>query len=143
METQSANAQNNWNTMNTTNKHSFEVCQRFYFDAAHRLNREIEIEGSRRIHGHTYIAEVVVRGEVNTKTGMVVDIGLIRLEIDKVRERLDHHYLDEVPDLGIPTLENLCVYIEKAMRNNRLQLSRVSVWRESLGDRCDMTVNTA
>ena len=140
METQPANAQNNWNTMNTTNKYSFEVCQRFYFDAAHRLNREIEIEGSRRIHGHTYIAEVVVRGGVNTKTGMVVDIGLIRLEIDKVRERLDHHYLDEVPDLGIPTLENLCVYIEKAMRNNGLQLSRVSVWRESLGDWCYMTV---
>jgi 6-pyruvoyltetrahydropterin/6-carboxytetrahydropterin synthase len=126
-----------------TNKHSFEVCQRFYFDAAHRLHREIEIEGSRRIHGHTYIAEVAVRDEVNTQTGMVVDIGLIRLEVAKVRELLDHHYLDEVPDLGIPTLENLCIYIEKTMRDNGLQLSRVSVWRESLGDRCDMTVNTA
>jgi 6-pyruvoyltetrahydropterin/6-carboxytetrahydropterin synthase len=129
--------------MNTTNKHAFEVCQRFYFDAAHRLHREIEIEGSRRIHGHTYIAEVAVRDEVNTQTGMVVDIGLIRLEVAKVRELLDHHYLDEVPDLGIPTLENLCIYIEKTMRDNGLQLSRVSVWRESLGDRCDMTVNTA
>jgi 6-pyruvoyltetrahydropterin/6-carboxytetrahydropterin synthase len=126
--------------MNTTNKHSFEVCQRFYFDAAHRLDREIEIEGSRRIHGHTYIAEVAVRDEVNTQTGMVVDIGLIRLEVAKVRELLDHHYLDEVPDLGIPTLENLCLYIEKTMRDNGLQLSRVSVWRESLGDRCDMQV---
>jgi 6-pyruvoyltetrahydropterin/6-carboxytetrahydropterin synthase len=127
--------------MNTTNKHSFEVCQRFYFDAAHRLNREIEIEGSRRIHGHTYIAEVAVRGEVNTDTGMVVDIGYIRLEVAKVRELIDHHYLDEVPGLGVPTLENLCIYIEKTMRTNGLQLSRVSIWRESLGDRCDMVVS--
>ncbi len=126
--------------MNTTNKHSFEVSQRFYFDAAHRLNREIEIEGSRRIHGHTYLAEVAVQGEININTGMVMDIGLIRLEVAKVRELLDHHYLDEVPNLGIPTLENLCIYIEKAMRDNGLQLSRVSVWRESLGDRCDMQV---
>jgi 6-pyruvoyltetrahydropterin/6-carboxytetrahydropterin synthase len=126
--------------MNTNHNHSFEVSQRFYFDAAHRLNREIEIEGSRRIHGHTYIAEVTVCGEVNIKTGMVIDIGLIRLEVAKIRELLDHHYLDEVPDLGNPTLENLCIYIEKAMRNNGLQLSRVSVWRESLGDRCDMQV---
>ena len=123
-------------TPNTT----FEVSQRFYFDAAHRLNREIEIEGSRRIHGHTYLAEVSVRGPVDTQTGMVIDIGLIRLEVAKVRELLDHHYLDEVPNLGIPTLENLCIYIEKAMRNNGLVLSRVSVWRESLGDRCDMAV---
>jgi 6-pyruvoyltetrahydropterin/6-carboxytetrahydropterin synthase len=126
--------------MNNKNNNSFEVCQRFYFDAAHRLQREIETTGSRRIHGHTYLAEVAVRGAVDTKTGMVMDIGLIRIEVAKVRELLDHHYLDEVPDLGIPTLENLCIYIEKTMRANGLQLSRVSVWRESLGDRCDMAV---
>ena len=119
---------------------SFEVSQRFYFDAAHSLKREIEAEGSRRIHGHTYLAEVSVRGAVNTKTGMVMDIGLIRVEVAKVRELLDHHLLDEVPNLGIPTLENLCIYIEKTMRENGLALSRVSVWRESLGDRCDMAV---
>lgn len=118
----------------------FEVCQRFYFDAAHSLKREIETEGSRRIHGHTYQAEVAVRGAINPTTGMVMDIGLIRLEVAKVRDLLDHHYLDEVPSLGHPTLENLCIYIEKTMRNNGLALSRVSVWRESLGDRCDMTV---
>jgi 6-pyruvoyltetrahydropterin/6-carboxytetrahydropterin synthase len=118
----------------------FEVCQRFYFDAAHSLKREIEAEGSRRIHGHTYQAEVVVRGAVHPSTDMVMDIGLIRLEIAKVRQLLDHHYLDEVTNLGHPTLENLCIYIEKTMRSNGLVLSRVSVWRESLGDRCDMTV---
>jgi 6-pyruvoyltetrahydropterin/6-carboxytetrahydropterin synthase len=126
--------------MNNKNNNTFEVCQRFYFDAAHSLKREIEAEGSRRIHGHTYHAEVAVRGALDTKTGMVMDIGLIRLEVARVRELLDHHLLDEVAGLGIPTLENLCIYIEKAMRDNGLQLSRVSVWRESLGDRCDMNI---
>jgi 6-pyruvoyltetrahydropterin/6-carboxytetrahydropterin synthase len=122
------------------NKNTFEVCQRFYFDAAHSLKREIEAEGSRRIHGHTYQAEISVRGALDTTTGMVMDIGLIRLEVAKVRELLDHHYLDEVTGLGFPTLENLCIFIEKAMQSNGLQLSRVSVWRESLGDRCDMNI---
>ena len=126
--------------MNNKNNNTFEVCQRFYFDAAHSLKREIEAEGSRRIHGHTYQAEVAVRGALDTKTGMVMDIGSIRIEVAKVRELLDHHLLDEVPNLGIPTLENLCIYIEKTMRENGLALSRVSVWRESLGDRCDMAV---
>ena len=128
--------------MNNKNNNSFEVCQRFYFDAAHSLKREIEAAGSRRIHGHTYKAEVAVRGAVDHKSGMVMDIGLIRLEVTKVRELLDHHYLDEVPNLGFPTLENLCIFIEKAMRDNGLKLSRVSVWRESLGDRCDMAVQS-
>ncbi len=128
--------------MNNKNNNTFEVCQRFYFDAAHRLKRDIEAEGSRRIHGHTYLAEVAVRGEININTGMVMDIGLIRIEVAKVRELLDHHYLDEVPNLGIPTLENLCIFIEKTMRAHGLALSRVSVWRESLGDRCDMVINS-
>ena len=120
---------------------SFEVCQRFYFDAAHHLNRKIEVEGSRRIHGHTYHAEVAVRGPVHPESGMVMDIGLIRVEVAKVRDLLDHHFLDEVPGLGIPTIENLCAFIEKTMRSNGLVLSRVSVWRDAVGDRCNMKIS--
>ena len=37
----------------------FTVHQRFFFDAAHTLERAIETESSRRIHGHTYYAEAV------------------------------------------------------------------------------------
>ncbi|MDI9334365.1 MAG: 6-carboxytetrahydropterin synthase [Cytophagales bacterium] len=117
---------------------NLEISQRFYFDAAHRLQREIETEGSRRIHGHTYHAEIAIRGAVNPATGMVMDLGLIRREIEKLRTRLDHHFLDEVPELGIPTLENLCVFIEKTMRGFGLSVTRVSVWRDALGDRCDL-----
>jgi 6-pyruvoyltetrahydropterin/6-carboxytetrahydropterin synthase len=117
---------------------TLEISQRFYFDAAHRLLREIEAEGSRRIHGHTYHAEVSVRGMANPATGMVMDLGLIRLEVEKIRAQLDHHFLDEVASLGIPTLENLCAFIANALQGYGLKLSRVSVWRESLGDRCDL-----
>ena len=115
-----------------------EISQKFFFDAAHRLLREIETEGSRRIHGHTYHAEVAVRGEPNPVTGMVMDLGLIRLEVEKVRALLDHHFLDEVAGLGIPTLENLCAFIATTMQGYGLTLARVSVWREALGDRCDL-----
>ena len=38
-----------------------ELSQRFYFESAHTLRRSIEAEGSRRVHGHTYEAEVTVR----------------------------------------------------------------------------------
>ncbi len=117
---------------------TLEISQRFYFDAAHRLLREIEAEGSRRIHGHTYHAEVSVRGTANPATGMVMDLGLIRLEVEKIRAQLDHHFLDEVAGLGIPTLENLCAFIAAKMQSQGLSLSRVSVWRQALGDRCDL-----
>lgn len=85
-----------------------ELSQRFHFDAAHTLRRTTETEGSLRIHGHTYEAEVTVAGVPDTQSGMVVDLAELRREIARVREMLDHRLLDEVPGLGPATLENLC-----------------------------------
>lgn len=116
----------------------FTVSQRFFFDAAHTLNREIETEGSRRIHGHTYHAEVWLAGPRDPKTGMVIDLGHLRQRLGEVRERLDHHMLDEVPDLGAPTLENLCLFIANALPDLGPQLTRVRVWRDAVGDACTL-----
>jgi len=60
----------------------FTISQRFFFDAAHTLKRHIEVEGSRRIHGHTYHAEVWLAGERDPATGMVIDLGLLRRRLD-------------------------------------------------------------
>ncbi|MDO8770185.1 MAG: 6-carboxytetrahydropterin synthase [Burkholderiaceae bacterium] len=116
----------------------FTVSQRFFFDAAHTLKREIEAEGSRRIHGHTYHAEVWLTGPLDPITGMVIDLGLLRQALGEVRERLDHHMLDEVPGLGPPTLENLCLFISNTLPDLRPRLARVRVWREALGDACTL-----
>ena len=117
----------------------FSVSQKFFFDAAHTLRREIETEGSLRIHGHTYYAEVTVSGQPETHNGMVVDLGLVRLQIDKLRPQLDHHLLDEVPGLGPATLENLCSFIWRSLEPSLPGLSQVRVWRDSIGDGCTLT----
>lgn len=112
------------------------VSQRFFFDAAHTLQREIEAEGSRRIHGHTYHAEVSLTGPLHPETGMVIDLGFLRQRLLAVREQLDHHLLDEVPAIGKPTLENLCLFIARELADMQPPPSRVRVWREALGDGC-------
>ena len=119
-----------------TDQALYTVSQRIFFDAAHTLQREIEAEGSRRIHGHTYFAEVFVQGPLHPDTGMVIDIGHLRVALAAVREQLDHHLLDEVPGLGKPTLENLCTFIARALDHLQPRPSRVRVWREALGDGC-------
>lgn len=117
----------------------FELSQSFYFESAHTLKRRVErneADGSRRVHGHTYTARVAVRGEPDPATGMVVDLAVLRAAIAAVRERLDHHFLDEVPELGVPTLEGLCAFIHRAVVQAVPQVVEVSVERKSSGDRC-------
>ena len=92
----------------------YELTQNFYFEAAHTLDRSIEVEPSRRIHGHTYHAEVAVRGMPDAR-GMVVDLGHLRRAIEPVRDALDHHLLDKVPGLSRPTIEGLCAYIAEQL----------------------------
>ena len=119
----------------------FELSQSFHFDAAHSLRRNAadvgadEAIGSRRMHGHSYRAEVTLRGNADPATGMLLDLGVLRAAIALLRERLDHHNLDEVDGLGTPTLENLCLFIHRALAHLP-GLSAVSVSRDSSGDRC-------
>jgi 6-pyruvoyltetrahydropterin/6-carboxytetrahydropterin synthase len=117
---------------------NYEISQRFYFDAAHTLKRSIDAAGSRRIHGHTYHCEVSLAGVPDANSGMVSDLGLLRAQLDDVREQLDHHYLDEVPKLGVPTLENLCTFIWQAVAPRFGNLSCVRVWRDGMGDACTL-----
>jgi len=48
----------------------YELSKEFRFDAAHTLDRAVDTESSRRIHGHSYRAEVVIRGRPDPKSGM-------------------------------------------------------------------------
>lgn len=117
---------------------TYAISQKFFFDAAHTLQREVEADSSRRIHGHTYHAEVTLSGWPDAQTGMVVDLGLVRRAIEHLRPQLDHRMLDEVPGLGPATLENLCAFIWRALAPVLPGLAAVRVWRESIGDTCTL-----
>ena len=118
----------------------YELSQKFYFEAAHTLDREIGKEGSKRIHGHTYHASVTVAGAPDPSAHMIVDLGYLQEKIAHVREKLDHRFLDEVPDLGPATLENLCKYIMTELRRSLDTIVRVTIERPASGDQCTLTL---
>jgi 6-pyruvoyltetrahydropterin/6-carboxytetrahydropterin synthase len=118
----------------------FELSQRFFFDAAHTLRREIDQGGSLRIHGHTYHAQVFVRGNPDPATGMILDLGLLNQVIERVRCELDHRFLDEITELGPATLESLCAFILRKVRETFPEVTRVRVERKAGGDACDLYV---
>jgi 6-pyruvoyltetrahydropterin/6-carboxytetrahydropterin synthase len=114
----------------------YELSQRFYFEAAHTLRRKIDAEGSLRIHGHTYHAEVTIAGTPDPASGMMMDLAFLRQEVEKVREKLDHHFLDEVPGLGPATLENLCAFIYNDLKAALPHIHCITIERPASGDTC-------
>jgi 6-pyruvoyltetrahydropterin/6-carboxytetrahydropterin synthase len=67
---------------------------------------------------------------------MVVDLGLFERALQDARDGLDHHFLDDVPDLGPATMENLSAWIWRRVSPVCAGLTRVTVFRDSSGDRC-------
>jgi 6-pyruvoyltetrahydropterin/6-carboxytetrahydropterin synthase len=116
----------------------YELSQKFFFEAAHTLDRELDAEGSRRIHGHTYQAQVTVRGMPHAHSAMILDLGDLNAHINRVRNQLDHHFLDDVPGLGPATLESLCAFIYRELLAMVPHVVRVRVERSATGDRCEL-----
>ncbi|HEX3984550.1 MAG TPA: 6-carboxytetrahydropterin synthase [Acidisoma sp.] len=114
----------------------FELTKQFRFDAAHTLERHIDTEPSRRIHGHSYRATVTVRGRPDPASGMIIDLGLFERALAEARDGLDHRLLDEVPGLGPATLENLSLWIWHQLADRCPGLCKVAVHRDSEGDSC-------
>lgn len=114
----------------------FELSKQFRFDAAHTLNRIIQTDSSRRIHGHSYRAEVTIRGNPDPATGMIVDLGILEASMEDARDALDHRFLDEINDLGPATMENLSRWIWDRLKPVVGNLFRVSVYRDSSGETC-------
>jgi 6-pyruvoyltetrahydropterin/6-carboxytetrahydropterin synthase len=114
----------------------FELSKEFRFDCAHTLERVVETEPSRRIHGHSYRAEVALRGAPDPATGMVMDLGLFERALESARDGLDHRFLDEINDLGPATMENLSAWIWRKLEPICPNLWRVTVRRDSDSGAC-------
>ena len=108
----------------------WELTKSFRFEAAHALTGTTLGEASMEIHGHSFRAEVTVRGTPDPATGMVLDLGLLDRSMANVRNTLDHKLLNKIEALGPPTLENLSRFIWERVQHAG-KLTRVSVHRDS------------
>jgi 6-pyruvoyltetrahydropterin/6-carboxytetrahydropterin synthase len=66
------------------------------FSAAHHLlNYEGECENQ---HGHNWKVEVYIKGENLDKSNILVDFKILKKELKKVIDRLDHKDINELPE---------------------------------------------
>ena len=119
-----------------------ELGRRYHFAASHRLHSPaLSEEENCRIygkcnnpfgHGHNYVVEVLVSGEIDPATGMIANLA----DLDDFVEReilgpFDHKSLNEdvaAFDAAVPTTENLCIEIFRRLKtfpNAKLERVRV------------------
>ena len=128
--------------MATTGELKIELGRRYRFAASHRLHSaRLSDEENLRLygkcnnplgHGHNYVVEICVSGDVDPATGMIANLadldGFVEREI---LDAFDHRSLnDEVPAFRaeVPTTENLCVEIFRRVRAfPKAKLERVRV----------------
>lgn len=101
-----------------------------HFSAAHQLalpelsqdqNNEIYGKCARpNGHGHNYHLEISVAGEIDPRTGMLVDLVALQKAIDDyVVEPFDHTFLNkDIPYFVkvVPTAENIALYIAQLLQ---------------------------
>ncbi len=96
-------------------------------------------------HGHNYLLDITVTGEIDPQTGMLVDLGKLQELIDDmVLQPLDHTFLNyDIPYFKdvVPTAENIAAYIvqilEPAVRSLGVQLYSVKL-TESPNNSCEV-----
>lgn len=109
------------------------VSARFYFEAAHFMPNFPEGHPNRRLHGHTYTAEVVVRGPVNPHTGFVMDHGDLLAALKPLQDTLDHYSLNEIPGLELPTSECIARWMWRDLKAKLPLLHEIRILREQAG----------
>jgi 6-pyruvoyltetrahydropterin/6-carboxytetrahydropterin synthase len=104
-----------------------EIFKAFTIEAAHRLPNVPAGHKCARLHGHSFRVEVHVSGEIDARTGWVMDFADIKAAFDPLFARLDHNYLNEIPGLENPTSEVLARWIWRELKPKLPGLSKLVV----------------
>jgi 6-pyruvoyltetrahydropterin/6-carboxytetrahydropterin synthase len=123
-----------------------ELGRRYHFAASHRLHSPaLSEEDNCRLygkcnnpfgHGHNYVVEVLVSGEIDPATGMIANLADLDAFVEReVLDPFDHKSLNEdvaAFDAAVPTTENLCIEIFRRLKSfPNAKLERVRVQETS------------
>ena len=117
---------------------STTIVKELRFEAAHHLPKTPVGHKCRRLHGHSFVCEIHVTGDIDPATGWVQDFDELRQAFAPLHDTLDHHLLNDIPGLDNATSENLARWIWERLKPSLTRLSAVVV-HETCTSRCIYT----
>jgi len=119
----------------------FEITKQATFDAAHHFPNEPEGSIYRRVHGHSFTVEATVQSAtLDAEHGWVADLGALDRALKAAAAELDHGMLNEKAGLELPSLENLCLWFANQLKPDWPGLSRITVARPTIHERCTLSL---
>lgn len=113
-----------------------ELSKTYRFEAAHRLPMVPPGHKCHRLHGHSFVVEVAVAGEVDERLGWLVDFADISAVVEPIlANELDHRTLNDVPGLENATSEMLCRWLWARLAGRLPGLAAVTI-HETCTARC-------
>jgi 6-pyruvoyltetrahydropterin/6-carboxytetrahydropterin synthase len=116
--------------------YDIEITKEFRFDAAHCLPNMPDGHMYRRLHGHSFRVEVSLDGTPDPRLGWIADFTEIDRVLAGIAAELDHTTLNETPGLENPTLEVIGAWIFERAVQRLPGVTRVTIHRDSIGERC-------
>lgn len=130
------------------------ITKKFEFSASHRYwRKEWSTEKNEEIfglctspygHGHNYELHVTVYGQVDTKTGMIINLTNLKKYVNVVLARFDHKYLNlDTPffKTKIPTTENIALVLFELIDGELKGKGAFKLFKIRLYERSDLYVD--
>jgi 6-pyruvoyltetrahydropterin/6-carboxytetrahydropterin synthase len=107
-----------------------KICRRYRFSASHQLMLMPEEHKCRRMHGHNYMVEVMVRAAEVDDRFMVMDFAELDDLVAPLIHTVDHHHLNDILSCDQPTAEFIAAWMyQELIDDNRGQYKfSVRVW---------------
>ena len=119
-----------------------DIVHREEFAAAHRLHArdldDAENQGTygacQNVHGHNYVLEVTVRGDVDRRTGMVMNLVDLQAAMrGDIVDQVDHRFLNEdvdfLRDLPVITTEYLAIAVWERLSRREAEWGGARLFR--------------
>lgn len=119
----------------STRRFAFSAGHRYWVDAWSAAENQRVFGRLTVPHGHNYTLDVTIRGPIDERTGMVIDLSeLKRVVTEAVVDRFDHADLNADPLFRgrVPTTENIAAAVWEllAAKIGADRLWRVRVWED-------------
>ncbi|WP_343152509.1 6-carboxytetrahydropterin synthase QueD [Buchnera aphidicola] len=107
----------------------------FRFEAAHKLPYVTKEHKCYKLHGHSFLVRVNIKGEIDDDTGFIIDFKEVDNAFQPIKFQLNHAYLNSIKGLENPTIEILSKWIWKKLKPKLNNLYSIKI-NETISSGC-------